>query len=118
MKDQRAHSRLSTQITATVEVQSAPDQDVLQGTLLNCLTKDISLTGMCLYNEVQLPVETKLLLTMELGTPRKSFNMLGKVIWSGIDNEGGNGYMIGVHLVQLPGDIAAWQNAVLQTLVG
>jgi hypothetical protein len=118
LKEQRRHSRIAAQINVTVEVQSAPGQESLAGRKLACQTRDISITGMCLFTDTQLPAETGLLVVIELGTPRKTFKLLGKVIWCAIDNEGGDGYKTGIHLLQLPGDAASWQAAVIQTLVG
>jgi hypothetical protein len=118
VKEQRAHSRVSGQIIASVEVQAAPGGETMAGGPLECETRDISLTGMCFYTPAPLPAGTKLLVRIELGTPKRLFNLLGKVIWS-IDNEDGKAaYRTGINLVQLPGDSAAWHNAVIQTLMG
>jgi len=114
--NKRAHERF--RISVAVEIQSAPGSGFLEGQNLTCLTRDISLTGMCIYTYTEFPADSRLMLTLELGDPVKSFKLLGRVIWSTPDSNNEGCYMAGINLVKLPGDEAAWHNAVLQTLVG
>jgi len=112
-KDNRAHTRVFTNVQ--VQVQSAPGADALAGSMLVCQLRDISLVGMCLYCEQALPKDSNLILNVEIGIPLRSFNLLGKVIWSIPDNEGML-YKIGIHLVKFPEETIAWQSAVLHKL--
>lgn len=116
MKENRAYSRVGTDVT--VEVQSVPEGSGLPaGSKLVCRTRDISLIGMCIYTEMPFQPETRLLLDIELGSPARTFNLMGKVIWSRSDPDSGL-YKTGIHLTNLPGDTPAWHAAVLQKLVG
>ena len=114
-KDNRAYSRVGVDVT--VEVQPDPATGAPGADKMVCRTRDISLIGMCIYTEMMLAQESRLLLTIELGVPPRSFNLMGKVIWSAIDKESGL-YKTGIHLTKLPGDTAAWHAAVLQKLIG
>jgi Tfp pilus assembly protein PilZ len=111
----RAHERAS--LNVNVEVQSVPQSGALEGSKMVCLTRDISLTGMCIYTGMELPTGSNLLLDLELGNPVRHFNLLGKVIWSAPDSDVGR-FKTGIHLTKLPGDTGAWHAAVLDRLVG
>lgn len=112
-KDNRAHSRVRTNVN--VQVQSAPGSDTLAGSTLVCQLRDISLVGMCIYCDQTLPKDSNLFLNVEIGIPLRSFNLLGKVIWSIPDNES-KLYKTGIHLIKFPEDTSAWQSAVLHKL--
>jgi len=114
--NKRAHERF--QIAVNVQIQSAPGSSFLVGQRLSCHTRDISLSGMCIYAQTEIPTNTRLTLTLDLGEPAKTFNLLGKVIWSALDKDSQDRYQTGINLVILPGDARDWQNAVIQTLVG
>lgn len=114
-KENRAYSRVGTQVT--VEIQSTPGSGPIENSTMVCQTRDISLIGMCVYTSMMLAPESRLLLNIELGSPPRMFNLMGKVIWSTLDADNGM-YKTGIHLTQLPGDAAAWHAAVLQKLVG
>ncbi len=113
--ENRAYSR--EDIDVSVEVHSAPGSAALEGNTMNCQARDISITGMCIYSRIPLPAGSSLLLNIELGNPIRQFNLLGKVIWSDMDQDSGQ-FKTGIHLVKLPEDIAAWQTAVIQKLIG
>jgi hypothetical protein len=113
--ENRAHVRKP--ITASVEVQSDPGAGSLTGTKLVCETGDISLAGMCLYSSILLPPDTRLLMDLEIGVPPRSFNLLGQVIWCARDPSCEE-FKAGIHLMKLPDDSMAWQNAVIQLLIG
>lgn len=112
--DNRAYSRVGVNVTVEVQPDSATGSS---GTTMICRTRDISLIGMCIYTEMMIAQESKLLLNIELGTPPRLFNLMGKVIWSSMDKDTGM-YKTGIHLTKLPGDTAAWHAAVLQKLIG
>ncbi len=112
-KDNRAHARVCTNVN--VQVQSAPGSEALAGSNLVCQLRDISLVGMCLYTEVALPDNCNLFLNVEMGMPLRTFNLLGKVIWSIPDGDGKH-FNMGIHLVKFSEEIAAWQSAVLHKL--
>jgi len=114
-RDNRAHDRAV--LNVTVEVQPVPESGSSKGSKMICVTRDISLTGLCIYTPMQLPAGTTLLMDLELGTPPREFNLLGKVIWSAADTDA-NRYKTGIHLTRLPGDTGAWHTAVLQRLIG
>lgn len=114
-KDNRAYSRIGVDVT--VEVQPDSGTGSPEGRVMICRTRDISLAGMCIYTETAMVQETRLLLNIELGAPPRTFNLMGKVIWSSLDPDSGL-YKTGIHLTKLPGDSAAWHAAVLQKLVG
>ena len=113
--ENRAYSRVGAEVT--VEIQSAPGADSLDGSKMICKTRDISLIGMGIYTMIQLPKGTRLILNVELGTPPRMFNLMGQVIWSAQDPQTGM-YKTGIHLTNMPGDTSAWHAAVLQRLVG
>lgn len=114
--NKRAHDRF--RISVAVVVQSAPGSEFLEGKALTCSTRDLSLAGMSLYTDSGFPPDTRLTLILALGEPARTFNLLGKVIWSAPDKDNGQGYQVGINLIKLPGDEMEWQNAVLQMLVG
>jgi len=114
--NKRAHERF--QVAVAVQVQSAPGSAFLLGQRLTCQTRDISLSGMCIYAQAEFPPNTRLTLTLDLGEPAKTFNLLGKVIWSTQDKDSQDCYQTGINLIILPGDARDWQNAVIQMLVG
>jgi len=113
--ENRAYSRVGAEVT--VEIQSAPGADTLDGSKMICKTRDISLIGMGIYTMIQLPKGTRLILNVELGTPSRMFNLMGQVIWSAQDTQTGM-YKTGIHLTNMPGDTSAWHAAVLQRLIG
>lgn len=112
-KNHRAHERTSLSVNVEVQSESSP----LEGSKMICQTRDISLTGLCIYTGIVLPMGTNLLLDLELGSPVRQFNLLGKVIWCAPDT-GTAQFKTGIHLTKLPGDTAAWHTAVLDRLVG
>ncbi len=113
--ENRAYSRVGAEVS--VEIQSAPGADVLDGVRMVCVTRDISLVGMGIYTDMQLPKDTRLLMNIELGQPKREFHLMGQVIWSLLDPQSGK-YKTGIHLNNMPGDGSAWHAAVLQKLVG
>lgn len=115
-EEQRLYSRFSTQFVIAAEVQQAPGREDLHGSSLQCHARDISMTGLCLYTQAELPVETVLRLTLEFGSPTREYVLTGKVMWSALE-PAVNLYRTGVHLTRLPDDTTAWNNAVLQTLI-
>ena len=114
-KDHRAYSRFALEVA--VEIQTEAGSSMPAGSTMVCRTRDISLEGMCIYTVMMLAQDTRLLLNIELGTPSRQFNLMGKVIWSSLEPESGL-YKTGIHLTKLPGDSAAWHAAVLQQLIG
>lgn len=116
MNEQRVYSRISTQVFVDVEVQEAPGAIHLQGCRLQCQTRDISMTGICLYTGVELPVDTVLRIRIGFGSTERTFPLSGKVIWT-VQEASDELYKAGIHLTRLPEDSGAWNNAVLQALV-
>lgn len=116
MRERRLEHRFAKRLTTTVEVKSTPGSELPEGTVLDCETIDISLNGVCLDMDSPLPANSQLHITINFTDTGASFNVLGSVIWSAVDQETQR-YKTGVHLLKLPGDRASWNNAVLQLLV-
>jgi hypothetical protein len=113
--EKRTEERYRVSVKVLIEVQSAHGLIELEGKQIQCKTKDISLMGMCLHTEKQLPVNALLILSVELGTPIQTFNHTGQIMWSAvIDN--GNVYEIGIHLTEHLCDVSLWRNFLIQTL--
>ena len=115
-EEQRLYSRYSTQVVVAAEVQQAPAREDLHGSSLECRARDISMTGLALYTQIELPVETVLRLMLEFGSPKREYVLTGKVMWSALEPSVEQ-YRTGIHLTGLPDDTTAWKNAVLQTLI-
>ena len=96
--------------------ETAPGLESLVGQKISCQAKDISMNGICLFSETQLPKEADLQIDLKFGSPPKTFSLSGNVIWSEHEKDH-DLYRVGVHISKHPDDDVAWNNAVLQLLV-
>ncbi len=115
MKERRQHRRIPHRIRVIIEANSLSDPEAASTEQWVCETRDISLTGLCIYSDAPLPLNTQLYLTIVFEDSQASFNLLGNVVWCVRDNQNA-AYRAGIHLLLLPGKRSAWRNCVLGLL--
>lgn len=114
-KDSRSHHRES--LVVNVEVHSVVGSERQEINNFITHVRDISVTGMCIYTDVPYPKDTRLELSVEMAGSVRQYKLTGQVIWSSFERGEGK-FRTGIHLIKLPEDRAAWQSAVIQSLIG
>ena len=110
LTEKRSYGRLAARVSVTVIL---PDT----GREVACYTRDISLTGMCLYLAEELAAGTRIQTATVLGAPAEIYRHKARIIWCRPDPDH-QGWLAGLHLDELQGSPQAWKNAVIQVLVG
>ena len=113
MSDHRLHSRLLAHVRVYVRIESTPDDSIARGTQFVCETRDLSFKGFCLICDEKIPVNSTLILNVELEHGQGDFNHLGEVIWNGASDEG---FLVGVQITEHLCEDKVWQDGVMSIL--
>lgn len=115
-KERRKHERLSLEGPVFVKILSSTRDESLRGKTLYCSTKDLSLGGLRVHSEHDIPIGCTLHLWVGLSDSPGTYMMSGRVAWQKDD---GASYVVGIEFVNVENDeLAAWKEMVSQRLAG
>jgi hypothetical protein len=115
VSNKRSHDRLMIRIKVEAEVEYSADSALPVGKHIDCETRDLSLTGLCIHSTEQLFLNSRLLLAVAMSPPEPIFKHLAQVVWC---RESDDGYLVGLHVTKYLSDEKAWKTAVINYLAG
>lgn len=113
--EKRSQGRMLTAVTGRASVEYSPDSTLTVGDTLICQTREMSLAGMCLLSQQLIPPHTRLLLEVQVGSADNVFRHRAVVIWC---RDAGEGYLVGLHIMESMCDEQNWKHTVINLLVG
>ena len=102
MEERRRMPRLKEENEVTITVVSG-GQDMPTDQVIHNFSKDISMTGAKVQANFYLPVDTLVMMEMNLKTVRQMITVIGKIKWIKIIYED-EAYEVGMEFVNTPGD--------------
>jgi hypothetical protein len=83
--------------------------------LIECVTRDLSFTGICLVVDVEIPQSTRCMLKVENRHTGVEYNHMCQLTWC---RKKEDGYLIGLHIYEHLCDISEWRSMVVGLLAG
>ncbi|NNE37660.1 MAG: PilZ domain-containing protein [Gammaproteobacteria bacterium] len=115
INEKRSEARILTRLHSRLKIVSTESTDSSEGDLIECVTRDMSFTGICLMVNVDIPQSTRCMLKIENQQTGIEYNHMCEIAWS---RENDDGYLIGAHIYEHLCDVAEWKNMVIQLLSG
>lgn len=116
MQDRRRYPRLPDRNSVAVTIVNVPAVPALEGKTYFCLTTNVSAGGIMLFVGTRVPPGSTMELRIAFREPIRSFEMTGRVAWSG-EGSADQGYPIGVEFVTgRAGDMEAWREIVARKI--
>lgn len=110
LEEKRSEGRLLSRLSSSVKIVSTESADSNEGDLIECITRDISFTGICLLVKENLPVNSKVILKITNPNTGSEYNHMCEIAWS---REKESGYLIGLHIYEHLCDVSEWKNMVI-----
>jgi hypothetical protein len=102
MTEKRSHPRITEDADVFVKIKSAPEVRDIEGKTFSCCTTDMSMRGVQLKSNVDIPIGTLLELDIVFKQTAKNYIHIGNVVWkteSSDDESGDEGelyYNVGI----------------------
>ena len=88
LDEKRGEGRLLSRLSSSVKIVSSDSADSNEGDLVECITRDLSFTGVCLLTKENLPVNSKVMLKIMNPISGSEYNHMCETTWSR-EKEGG-----------------------------
>ncbi len=110
LDEKRGEGRLLSRLSSSVKIVSTDSADRNEGDLVECITRDISFTGVCLLIKENLPVNSKVILKIKNPISGSEYNHMCETTWS---REKEGAYLVGLHIHEHLCDVSEWKNMVI-----
>ena len=105
MVEKRSHPRITEDADVAVKIKSAPEVRDIEGKTFSCCTTDMSMRGVQLKSNVDIPIGTLLELDIMFKHTSKYYIHMGNVVWKteiSDDESGGKPYYnVGIRFNEL-----------------
>jgi hypothetical protein len=81
MTEKRSHPRITEDAEVAVKIKSAPEVRNIEGKTFSCRTTDVSMRGVQLKSNVDIPIGTLLELDIIFKQTSKNYIHIGNVVW-------------------------------------
>ena len=113
MKERRRHPRLKEETTVDVTILSAPDSPARENRTFTCSTLDMSLHGMRLSLDQEVPVGGALELRLSSRNPTGTFWHIGRVRWLRRSERDKACHLVGLQFTQTPeATLVEWEKSL------
>jgi hypothetical protein len=117
MRERRTGKRVQEEAQAAVTVLSAEDAPELVNKTFFCPTENLSVTGLRLSVQANVPVGSVLELRIAFTQPLRSFQHTGRVVWIRKDDRGRLTHALGIEFTHVSIEVEdAWRDMIARKL--